>query len=85
MDILVAVLLGTQQAIFGVLAIVVSLKHKVRVRYAIVFGVLSIIGIALIVWQAMLAHCLPIGVTTKAKKPSWRFGTPTIRFNSKFA
>jgi hypothetical protein len=56
MDILVAILLAVQQAAFGVLAVVVSLKHRLRVRYAVVFGILSLIGIGLVIWEAVLAR-----------------------------
>lgn len=56
MDIFVAVLLALQQATFGVLASVIALKHRARVRYAIVFGILSLLGIALAGWQALITY-----------------------------
>jgi hypothetical protein len=55
MDVFVAALLAMQQAIFGVLAVIMSSKYH-RMRYAVGFGALSAIGIALVIWQAVLAH-----------------------------
>jgi hypothetical protein len=44
-----------QQAVFGVLAVIVSLSHR-RVRYAFIFGGLAVVGIVMVVWQAFLAR-----------------------------
>jgi hypothetical protein len=55
LDIFVAVLLAVQQAVFGVLAVIMSLKHGRR-RYAVIFVALSLVGIVLVFWQAVLAH-----------------------------
>jgi hypothetical protein len=55
MDIFVAVLLGAQQALFGLLAVLVSLEQN-RKRYAAGFAALTIVGIGLVIWQAVLAH-----------------------------
>jgi hypothetical protein len=55
MDIFVAALLAAQQAIFGVLAVLVSLEQN-RKRYAVGFAALAIAGIGLTIWQAFLAQ-----------------------------
>jgi hypothetical protein len=58
MDIAIAVMLGLQQAVFGFAGAVVALgkwSRSARVRFAILFGILSLVGFALITWQALRA------------------------------
>jgi len=58
MDILIAVLLGLVTGVFGFAGAAVSLKQwsrPARVRFAILFGILTLIGFGLTIWQAVRA------------------------------
>lgn len=59
MDILIAGLLGLVQGLFGLAGALVSLKdwsQRARIGFAIGFGLLTVVGLGLVVWQAVLAH-----------------------------
>jgi|ERR1017187_3768329 hypothetical protein len=59
MDILIAALLGLIQTVFGFAGNAVALKqgwsYRARIRFAILFAVLSSAGLALVIWQAIRA------------------------------